>query len=463
MSHSTSPPDQREAAVDAAALALDGLVHGTVLTPRRDGYEQACVGYNPEVVWEPEILVRCSDADDVVHAVRAAAELGLGVAVRSGGTGTFGAPEGSLLIDLSRLTSVEVIDGGRAVRAEPGAIWRDVDRETAKHGVAAPGAQTPWVGVAGFVLGGGFSWVARQYGWASDNLLEVELVTAEGELLTVSAESQPELFWGICGSGWNFGVVTSLTLLAHPRGEVLSSQVAWPIGDLAGVLRFYDGWTDGVADSVGSHLGIMKMPAGALGDEPVEMVLIECAAEDTPENRASIAELERFGSPFMAESKTTDFIEVQDRPGSLLVPGIHHRFSMVYVDALDDDFVSAISDAVERMQEMTFLALTHYRGAISSIPENETAMNHRNAKFNFMYSVRWMPGEDGSVALAWAEELLAGRAAGGRDRAYVNYLFDEPERVRSAYSGATLERLAALKSRWDPGNRFRHNQNVAPG
>lgn len=443
---------------------LRRIVRGTVLTRDDSGYAEVCTGYNHEVRWDPEVVVRCCGVADVRHAVRAATRFGMGVAVRSGGTGTYGAPPGSLLVDLQHLRGIDVVDGAGAVRAQAGATWRDVDQETAAFGVAAPGAQTDHVGVAGYVLGGGFSWLGRQQGWAADHLLEVGLVTSAGEQVTASADREPDLFWAVRGSGWNFGVVTSMTLRTHRRPDVIAGEVLWRGEDLADVLRFWDVWTDTVPDALSSELHVLWTPPGVPADGAAQLVRVGfCLAEDSTEGSACIKALMRFGRPLMAQEERLPYLELQGRAAKFLPPGMHQRFRMLYLDALDDRVIAEAVRAAEALPPLTLIIIHHYRGALAKTPEDATAMSHRNAKFNVMTNVRWWPFEDGAGGLAWQENLLHDLRGEQPDRAYVNYLFDEPHRVASAYSNATLRRLGRLKEVWDPENLFRHNANVQPG
>jgi len=444
-----------------AVAALRADCAGPVIAAGGPEYAAACSGYNRFVEWSPEVIVRAQGPGDVRRGVTFAREEGLGVAVRSGGVGTAGAPAGTLLLDLRGLAAVDVQPG--SVRVQAGAIWAEIDRQTAPFGRFAPGAQMSWVGAAGYALGGGFSWMGRRHGWASDNLLELELISASGEAVRVNAEEQPELFWGMRGAGSNFGVVTSLTLRSHPYTAVTAGEVFWRADDLGEVLAFWDRWTDSVPDELGSDLAVIAPMRGLFATpEPYLVGVRYCLLEDSPAGREAVAELRGFGRPLLDTSGPRSYLQLQGQGTEFQPPGMYQRFRMVYLDRLDEPVIAATVAAAKTLPLLSLISVHHYGGALGRVPEDASAMSHRDAKFNFMTAVRWWPFEDGSPALDWQTSLLAEVRGTNEDRAYVNYLFDEPDRVASAYSQAALARLTELKRRWDPDNLFAANQNIAP-
>jgi hypothetical protein len=459
--------DEPEVQVGAAEVrALRRALRGRVVVRGDDAYDAVVAPKNLEVTWRPQLVVTCLGVADVVAAVRFASERGIRIAVRGGGTGTAGAPDDALLIDLSELRGIAVDPEARLATAQPGVTWNELTHETSHFGLAAPGSQMSGVGVAGYALGGGHSWLARRLGWGSDDLESVELVTPGGDRVVASADQDPELFWGLRGAGWNFGVVTALTFRLHPIDTVVAGFVWYRADRIGALMRVHREWSDTMPDELTTTVDVLRTPPGLpVADDARGAVLARiglCWSGEAGAARAALSPLADVGEPLLDSIAPMRYRTLQAMAARGLPLGVHMRWRMHYLDTLPDAVVAATSEHTRDMAPATIMSIHHYGGALGRVGEDESAMSHRDQPYNYMVLARWTGLEDGQLVKGWQDDFLGAVAPHASGRHYVNYLFDEPEKVPDAYNPRSWARLRALKRRLDPANLLSINANVPP-
>jgi FAD/FMN-containing dehydrogenase len=445
-------------------------LRGPVLAPGDDGYDAARAIWNGAIDRRPACVARCTGVADVVAAVLFARERDLLVAVRSGGHGVAGHAvcDGGLVLDLSPLKGIRVDPVARTARAEAGVLWGELDRETQLHGLATVGGIVTHTGIAGLTLGGGLGWLMRKHGATVDNLLSVDLVTAEGELLTASEDDNPDLFWGIRGGGGNFGVVTAFEYRLHPVGPtVLAGPIFHPFEDAGEVLRFYREFAANVPDELTTIFELSGAPPAPflppeLHGKPI--VMVGACWAGAPEDGIDVVRpLKEFGRPIVDLLEPKPYLALQSTFDPAVPHGWHRYWKAVELPPLTD---GAIDTLVEHAAALTspksYCIVFQLGGALARVGADETAFSQRDAAHNLVINAVWTEGE-GEPHVAWARDFFSALQRHARGRVYVNFLGDEgADRVRQAYGDRQYERLVALKRRYDPTNFFRLNQNVEP-
>jgi FAD/FMN-containing dehydrogenase len=431
------------------------------------GYPTAAASrfVNPEISWDPEVVVACASADDVARAVDFAAEHGLGVAVRGGGVGWVGARPGTVLLDLRMLNTITVDPDRLTVRVGAGALWADIHRELAPFGLAAAGPQFPRLSAAGYALGGGHGWLSRKLGWGSDTVRSVELVSASGERVEASDQGEVELFWGLRGAGHNLGVAVSMEFSVIPLTQVYAGVIWFHPDRTAELLDFYRGWAPVLPDEVSTILGVMAppsdlpVPAELRGRPMGHVVLCHCGSDSQAES--DLKSLREHPGVVLDAIEAMPYAELA-AGNNMFASGPRRRSRMRYLSGLAEPVVELTAERFADPPPLTMLSIHHYGGALGRVDENATAMSHRRQEWNYMVAMTWPSDETGSAHKRWQDDLLAGLAPDAEAAMYVNYLCQEPDRVSSAYNARTWERLRALKRQWDPQNRLADNHNIPP-
>jgi len=459
------------AEVDRAGFEkLRGRFRGALLCPSEEGYDEARRIWNGAIDRRPALIARCAGADDVVEAVRFARERDLLVSVRGGGHSIAGHSvcDGGLMIDLSLMKSIRVDPEARTARAAGGVLWSELDRATQPHGLATTGGIISHTGIGGLTLGGGLGHLMRKHGLTVDNLLAVELVTADGERVRIDAESEPELFWGLRGGGGNFGIATALEYRLHEVGPiVLGGPIFWPIEDAAEVLRFLRDFGPDAPDELGITVSIMPAPPAPF--LPLERFgkpatgLILAWAGDIAEGEKAIAPLRELGTPIADAVRPVPYVALQGMLDGGAPHGRHyywksHRFPTL-PDELIDVFMARVGSVKAPFWQINGWAIG---GAASRVPADATAVGQREPGFDLNIVAGWPPpNPDREEHIAWVREGWDRMEPYG-EGVYANFLSDEgAPGVESAY-GDRLGRLTALKDRYDPTNFFRLNANVPP-
>jgi FAD/FMN-containing dehydrogenase len=460
-----------EAVIEAVdTTALRSSFRGALLPPGEEGYEEARSVWNGAIDRHPALIARCAGADDVVEAMRFARERELPVTVRGGGHAVAGHAvcDGGLMIDLSLMKAVEVDPEARTARAAGGLLWRELDAATQQHGLATTGGIISHTGIGGLTLGGGFGHLMRRHGLTVDNLLAVELVTADGERLRVDAASEPELFWGLRGGGGNFGVATAFEYRLHPVGPlVLGGPMFWGLDDAPAVLRVLRELAPAAPDELGISISIMPAPpmpflAPEQFGKPVIGLVLAWMGDFAAGERA-IAPLREVGRPLADVVRPVPYPALQSMLDGGAPHGRHYYWKAHRLPALSD---ATIDVFCERASAFTspFAQINGWAvgGAVSRVDPGATAVGERETGFELSFAVGWRPSDpDGERHRAWSRagwEALRGESAG----IYANFISDEGSAGVEAAYGARLARLTAVKDRYDPDNVFRHNANIPP-
>ena len=445
---------------------------GELLLPASVGYDSARRIWNGVFDRHPACIARCTGAADVIAAVRFARERELLVAVRSGGHGIAGHAvcDGGLVIDLSPMKGIRVDVQARTARAQAGVLWGELDRETQLHGLATVGGIVTHTGIAGLTLGGGIGWLMRKYGATVDNLVSVDIVTADGELVTASTDENPELFWGIRGGGGNFGVVTSFEYRLHPVGPiVLAGPIFHRLVDAPEVLRFYREFAAAAPDELTTifELSVAQplpfLPAEVHGESIVWVGA--CYAGPAQEGVDVVRPLKEFGNPIADLLEPKPYQALQSSFDPFVPHGWHRYWKSVELPGLTDDAIDRlVENASAQTSPLSYCIAFQLGGALGRVGRDETAFAQRDAAYNVNINAVWTPEDnDAERHIHWAGDYFSAMQPYARDRVYVNFLGDEgSDRVRHAYGAATYDRLARLKATHDPDNFFRLNQNIRP-
>jgi FAD binding domain/Berberine and berberine like len=457
--------------VGAEAYAeLRARFRGALLRPGEEGYDEVRRIWNGAIDRRPVLIARCAGADDVAQAVRSAREHDLLVSVRGGGHAVAGHAvcEGGLMIDLSLMRGIRVDPDSTTARAAGGALWADLDRATAPFGLATTGGVISHTGIGGLTLGGGLGHLMRKHGLSVDNLLSVDLVTADGEPMHVDAESEPELFWGIRGGGGNFGIVTAFEYRLHPVGPlVLGGPIVWPFEEAGRVLRFVRDFAPAAPDELGITLGMLHAPpAPFLSSEQYGrkvVVLIPVWSGDLAEGERTIAPLRGIAPPIADAVRPVPYVFVQSMLDAGAPHGRHYYWRSHRLPSLTDEVIDILEKGIGSMTS-PFSQINGWvtGGAASRIDPDATAVGERGVGLHMGINAGWSPSDsEPQRHIEWVRRVWEGLrpfSAG----VYVNFLSDEGKAGIDAAYGKRLKRLTTLKDRYDPTNFFRLNANIPP-
>ncbi|SFL87137.1 FAD-binding oxidoreductase [Variovorax sp. OV329] len=450
--------------------AFAAQVSGGVIGMADAAYEEARKVWNGMVDRRPALIARCMNDADVQAAVRFAAAHQMLLSVRGGGHHIAGnaVAEGGLMIDMSGMRGVSVDADRRTARVEPGALLSDFDREAQAHGLAVPLGINSTTGVAGLTLGGGFGWLTRRYGLTIDNLLGVKIVTADGQLRTASAQSEPELFWAVRGGGGNFGVVTSFEFQLHPVGpEVYSGLVVYPFSQAQKVLRAWRDFTEKAPDEL-SVWTVMRqapplpfLPESVHGKEVVIFAIVWCG--ELAKGEQAVAPVLKFGEPVGSALGPTPYAGFQTAFDPLLAPGARNYWKSNNFDRMSDAAIDMLIENVGKLPGPACeIFVAQLGGAMARVKPDATAFVGRDARYIMNVHGRWTDPADDDKVRNWARAVFQQAAPHATASGYVNFLTeDEAGRVADSY-GANYPRLRAAKRRFDPDNLFRMNLNIAP-
>jgi hypothetical protein len=449
---------------------LRARFRGALLRPGEEGYDEARRIWNGAIDRRPVLITRCAGTDDVVEAVRFARERDLLVSVRGGGHAVAGHAvcDGGLMIDLSLMKAIRVDPEARTARAAGGVLWAELDRATQRFGLATTGGIISHTGIAGLTLGGGLGHLMRKLGLTVDNLLSVDLVTAEAEQVRADVATEPELFWGLRGGGGNFGVAASFEYRLHPVGPlVLGGPIFWPLADAPEVLRSVRDFAPEAPDELGITIAVRLappmpfLPPEEYGKPVVGLVLVW--AGDVAEGQKAIAPLREIASPIADVVRPVPYLSIQSMLDGGAPHGMHYYWRSHRLPNLSD---KAIDVFVRRVESITspFSQVSGWAvgGAVSRVDPDATAVGEREVGFEMNIVAAWPPTDpDGSRHTAWVREgweALRPQSTG----VYANFLSDEGTAGVEAAYGERLKRLTALKDRYDPTNFFRLNANIPP-
>jgi FAD/FMN-containing dehydrogenase len=454
---------------DESIRTLAGSFRGELIRPGDSGYDEARKLWNGMIDRRPGLIARCAGTADVVQIVRFGREHNLVTAIRGGGHNVAGHAmcEGGLVIDLSSMKGIRVDAVARAVRAEGGVTWGELDRETQVFGLATTGGLITSTGIAGLTLGGGVGWLMRAHGLTCDNLISAEVVTADGEVLTASPSQNADLFWGLRGGGGNFGVVTSFEYGLHPVSMVMGGVVFHPAKRAKELMGFYREFVRTAPESLTTMMVFLTGPPAPFLPAPLHgtplVAIGVCCLDAGPDGEKAVRPLKEFGPPLVDLVGPMPYTVLQGLNDPSAPKGIRSYWKSEYLRDLSDEAIEAFTAGMSRViSPMSQIHIHHLEGAVARIPAESTAVPKRSAAFVSNVIAMWPEAKDDAREIAWARgvwETLRPFGSG----AYVNFLGEEgEERVRAAYGEATYARLAALKRKYDPTNFFRLNQNVSP-
>ena len=449
---------------DTAQLeALANEVSGTVLGPGDDGYDEARRVHNGMIDRRPALIVRCRSAADAAAAVRFARAAGSEISIRGGGhnVGGLAVADGAVMIDLAEMKSASVDPEARVIAAQGGMTWGELNDAAAEHGLAVTGGAVSTTGIGGYTLGGGLGWLMGKHGLAADNLIAVELVSADGEILDVSADSHPDLFWALRGGGGNFGVATTFTYRLHPLSMVTGGLIIHPVDAAPELLRFYRDSVADLPDDLTVFAALVHAPDGS-GMKLTGFAV--CHAGDPEQAQRDLEPFFTWGSPVMTEVGQMPYPVMNTLLDDGFPSGSMNYWMSSFTAGLSDGLIDTMVDRFATVPSiMSSILLEHFHGAVTRVGVTDTAVPHREEGWNLLIPSVWTDPAATEENIRWTKESHAAFSEHLVDRRWLNYLTDDQgeSAVRAAY-GPNWDRLVEVKRRYDPENVFHLNQNIAP-
>jgi FAD/FMN-containing dehydrogenase len=447
----------------ALVTDLAGRVSGSVLDPEHADYDATRAVHNGLIDRKPALIVRCRTTADVVATLALARGAGLEVSIRGGGHNVAGraVTDGGVMIDLAEMKGIAIDPDQATATAEPGVLWAELNDAAAKHGLAVTGGAISTTGIAGYTLGGGLGWLMAKHGLSADNLLGVELVTADGEVLEVDANSHPDLFWALRGGGGNFGIVTSFTYQLHPLEMVVGGLIAHPIDAAPDLLRFYRDAVADCSDDLTVFAGLVHAPDGS-GAKLSAMVVFHTG--DADEAERDLEPFKTWGSPLEVEVGPMPYPVMNTILDEAYPAGALSYWLSSFTRGLPDELIEIAAERFASVPSpMTVMLFEHFHGAVTRVGVTETAVPHREEGWNLLIPSVWMDPADTEANIAWTRGTFAAlRPHFGTGR-WLNYLGDDQaeDAIRAAY-GPNYDRLGEVKRQYDPENVFHLNHNIVP-
>lgn len=454
-----------------ARIFDDLRLRGALLAPTDPGYDEHRSIWNAMIDRRPLRIARCLGTADVVAAVRFAREHHLTLSIKAGGHNIAGLAvcDGGLMLDLSQMRGVHVDPRTRIARAQGGCLLGDVDRETQLHGLAAVLGFVSATGVAGLTLGGGFGYLTRRFGWTTDNVAAFEVVTAQGRIVRASEHEHQDLFWGLCGGGGNFGVVTHIDYRLHPVGpEIMAGAIAWRAEDAAEVLAMYRELIAQAPPELTVAMVFRPAPPAPwlqkdMHGKPV-VVLVVCCSGTVAEGERLVAPIVAFGKPVGDVVVRRPYCAQQMLLDGTQPKGRRYYWKSEYLPGVDAALIAKlIAHGKTFVSPHSALILFPIDGVLNRLPNEHSAVGNRDARVVLNLTSSWERAEDDRSNIDWARAVWQDTRQFSTGGAYVNFQTEDEgqERLAAAYGG-NLARLVEVKTRWDPDNLFRTNKNIAP-
>ena len=449
---------------------LRSKINGRIILPADPGYDEVRSIWNAMIDRRPAVIVECADTGDVPHALAFARENGLEISMRGAGHNIAGnsLSNGGLVIDFSKMNKVRVDTEKRRAFVEPGVTLGDFDKAVQAHGLATPVGINSTTGIAGLTLGGGFGWLTRKYGLTIDNLVSVDVITADGTAVKASENENADLFWAIRGGGGNFGIVTQFEFALYPVGpEILAGLIVFPLAQAKQVLSQYREFVKSAPEELNVWVVMRHAPPLPFLPEEVHgtevLILAVFYAGDIKEGEKLVQPLQSFGDPVGVHLGAQPYVDWQQAFDPLLTPGARNYWKTHNFTNLSDDALEKMIEYAGNMpspQCEIFIALID--GAPNRIAADAMAYGNRDAKFVLNVHGRWDSAADDETCISWAREFFNASAPYASGGAYVNFMTDEEgDRVAAAY-GSNYDRLVRIKNKYDPENVFHLNQNIKP-
>ncbi|HTY25941.1 MAG TPA: FAD-binding oxidoreductase [Desulfomonilaceae bacterium] len=446
-------------------------VRGVLIQPSDAEYEDARKVWNGMIDKRPALVLRCADDSDVIKAVQFANSHNLLVAVRGGGHNVagFGTCDDGLVIDLSAMKEITVDARERIATAQGGLTWGEFDKATQEFALATTGGLVSTTGIAGFTLGGGIGWLMRKHGMTIDNLLSVEMVTADGNSVTANEKVNADLFWGVRGGGGNFGIVTRFTYRLHPVGPtVFGGALFYAAAKAKDLLRFYRGWVHKLPDELTTLIVFLTAPPAPFIPRQLQgtpMVAIAmCLAGAVEQGDALIKPLREFAQPEIDQLGPIPYTQLQNMFDAGAPRGIQSYWKTEYLSGLDDQAINTLIEHVAKMgAPFAQVHIHHIEGAVGRVDNGATAFGHRDTPFILNILGMCMDSAETDRHIAWVRAFAKGVQPYSTGATYLNFLGVEGEaRVKAAYGDKKYDRLVQLKNKYDPRNLFHVNQNIKP-
>jgi FAD/FMN-containing dehydrogenase len=451
--------------------AFGAALRGPLIGRDSPDYEAACQLYNGMIDKRPLLIARCVDVADVITAVNFGRDNGLLLAIRGGGHNGpgLGSVDDGLVIDLSPMKGVRVDPVTRTVRAGPGCDQGDVDHATFPFGLAVPAGIVSTTGIAGLTLGGGTGYLTRKYGLTIDNLLEADVVLADGRFVTASKSRNPDLFWALRGGGGNFGVVTSFLFQAQPVGMVFAGPIFWPIEHAGAVMRHYRDFLPDAPEELGAFVGLKTVPSTAPFPEELWgrkiCAVISSFNGSAADGQAAMAPLlDALPPPALDWRSEMPFPAMQALFDPLLPKGLQWYWKGDFVKELSDAAIEThIAQIAKAPSELSLMHLYPIDGAVHRVAESDTAWSARDATWSMVIAAIDPDPQMAGRLARWGRGYWEAVHPFNQSGAYVNFMMDDEGsgRVQASY-GANYPRLAEVKRKYDPANLFRVNQNIPP-
>ncbi len=457
--------------ISAEALqAFKATFRGALIAAEDPSYDEVRQVWNAMIDRRPALIARCSGTVDVVRAVQFAREHRIVSSVRGGGHNIAGLAvcDGGLMIDLSLLRGVWVDAAERVCRAQAGCTLGDVDRETQLHGLAAVLGFVSATGIAGLTVGGGFGYLTRRHGWTCDNVISMDVVTAEGQVVRASADENADLFWALRGGSGNFGIVTSFEYRLHAVGpEILGGAIAWSADESQQVLEAFAALSAEAPRELTSVAVLRTAPPApwlpkAMHGQPIVAIFV-CHTGTAEQGEAWLARLRAVGKPVADIVTRRPYTQMQSLLDATQPKGRRYYWKSHYVPGIDARLIDVAIDHARRFQSPhSAILMFQIGGALNELPADHCPAGNRDAAYVLNITGSWDRAEDDAVNILWARECFEATRPCSTGGTYVNFLNadDGAERIEAAYGAPILQRLAALKRRYDPDNVFCHTKSV---
>lgn len=464
--------DDRE--IDLTESTLDSLrmqLRGPVLVAGDAGYDESRTVWNAMIDRKPALVARCLGIADVIACVQFARERKLLLCIKGGGHNIAGlaTADGALMLDLSLMRGVWVDAEGKIAHAQAGCLLGDVDRETQVRGLAAVLGFVSLTGIAGLTLGGGFGYLTRRWGWTSDNVVGMDVVTADARLVRASSDENPDLFWGLRGGGGNFGVVTGIDYTLYPVGpEVVGGLVAWPASDAPRVLELYRTLAEQAPTEL--TLVVLMRPAPPAPWLPKDMhgkpivAILACYSGKPEEGDKAVAPIKAFGNPIGDVLVRRPYAQMQSLLDATQPKGRRYYWKSEYLSDIKPALSEKVIDHAAKIRSPhSAVILFQIAGTLNQVEEEHSPVGNREARYVLNIAGSWEGADQDTANVEWAREAWNDMKTFSTGGTYINFLTQDegPERVEAAL-GKGLNRLAKVKARWDPENVFRTNRNIKP-
>jgi FAD/FMN-containing dehydrogenase len=444
-------------------------VTGSVTAEGDPGYDEARRVYNFMIDRRPAAVVRCANTADVAAVVRQAAEAGLELAVRGGAHSVpgYGTADGALVADLSGLSTVTVDPVARTATAGGGVTWGGFNEATAEHGLATTGGIISTTGVGGLTLGGGIGYLARGYGLSCDNLLSARVVTADGSVITASADEHPDLFWALRGGGGNFGVVTEFTFQLHPVAEIYGGPMFFELSDGPEVLGYFNEFIRTAPREYGGFPAFQIapplpfVPENRVGEPFVAVV--SCWTGSPDDGEKVMQGFRDVARPVAEHVGPMPYAALNGAFDALVPRGLQHYWKAAFIGNLTDSAIAAHLEHGSRVPVVnSTVHLYPINGAVHDVASDATAFGHRDATYAAVIAGMWPDPADNETHTRWVRDYHAAIAPHSHEGGYVNFASADDQPAVAANYGANFNRLREVKRQYDPGNLFHLNQNIEP-